>query len=160
MSMCRAVSWVVGKECLPWLACSHGKSVSLCPASFCTRRPNLPVIPGTSWLYFCIPIPYDEKDILFFLVLVPEGVVSLHRTGQLQLLQHQWLGHRLGLLWCWMVCPGNAPRSFCHFWGCTQVLISDSFVDYEDCSISSQGFLSTVVDIMVTWIKFAYSCLF
>ena len=34
---------------------------------------------------FCIPILYDEKDI-FFLVLVLEGVVCLHRTGQLQLL--------------------------------------------------------------------------
>ena len=27
--------------------------------------------------------------------------------------------------------------------------ISDSFVDYEDYSISSKGFLPTVVDIMV-----------
>ena len=42
--------------------------------------------------------PYDEKGILFFLMLVLEGVVDLHRVGQLQLLQHQWLGHRLGLL--------------------------------------------------------------
>ena len=37
--------------------------------------------------YFCIAIPYDEKDI-FFLVLVLEGLVGLHRTIQLQLLQH------------------------------------------------------------------------
>ena len=28
--------------------------------------------------------------------------------------------------------------------------ISDSFVDFEDYSISSKGFLPTVVDIMVT----------
>ena len=34
--------------------------------------------------YFCIPVPYDEKDL--FLVLVLEGLVGLHRTGQLQLL--------------------------------------------------------------------------
>ena len=27
--------------------------------------------------------------------------------------------------------------------------ISDSFADYDDCSISSKGFLPTVVDIMV-----------
>ena len=46
--------------------------------------------------YFCITIPDDEKDI--FLVLVLESVVGLHRTNQLQLLLHQWLGHRLGLL--------------------------------------------------------------
>ena len=28
--------------------------------------------------------------------------------------------------------------------------ILDSFIDYDDYSISSKGFLSTVVDIMVT----------
>ena len=27
--------------------------------------------------------------------------------------------------------------------------ISDSFVDYDGCSISSKGFLPTIVDIMV-----------
>ena len=31
-------------------------------------------------------------------MLVLEGLVGLHRTVQLQLLQHYWLGHRLGLL--------------------------------------------------------------
>ena len=35
--------------------------------------------------------------------------------------------------------------------------ISDSFVDYEDYSISSKGFLPTVVDIMVIWVKFICS---
>ena len=34
----------------------------------------------------------------YFLVLYLEGLVGLHGTGQLQLLQHQWLGRRLGLL--------------------------------------------------------------
>ena len=33
--------------------------------------------------------------------------VGLHRTIQLQLLQHYWLGHRLGLLWItWITCMG------------------------------------------------------
>ena len=32
--------------------------------------------------------------------------------------------------------------------------VSDSFVDYEGCSISSKGFLPTVVDTVVIWIKF------
>ena len=48
--------------------------------------------------YFCITIPYIEKDIILFLVLVLEGLVGLHRTAQLQLLQHYWSGHRLVLL--------------------------------------------------------------
>ena len=37
-------------------------------------------------------------------VLVLEVPVGLHRTIQLQLLQHYWLGHRLRLLWYWMAC--------------------------------------------------------
>ena len=54
--------------------------------------------------YFWISAPYDEKDILCVCVcvcvcvLVLEGLIRLHRTIQLQLLQHYWLGHRLGLL--------------------------------------------------------------
>ena len=44
--------------------------------------------------YFCIPVPYDEKDI-FFWVLVLEDLIGLHRTVQLQLLLHYWSGHRL-----------------------------------------------------------------
>ena len=55
--------------------------------------------------------------LVFALVL--EG---LHGTVLLWLLRHQWLGRRLGLLWCWMVCFVSEPRSFCYFWDCTQVL--------------------------------------
>ena len=91
------------------------------------------------------------------LVLVLEGLVDLHRTIQLQFLQHYWLGHRLGLLWYWVVCLGNKRRSFCHFWNYIQYCILDSFVDYEGYSISSKRFLPTVVDIMVIWVKFTYS---
>ena len=64
---------------------SWQNSVSLFPASFCTPRPNLAVTPGLLISYFCITIPYDEKDI-FFLVLDLEGIVDLHRTSHLQLL--------------------------------------------------------------------------
>ena len=35
--------------------------------------------------------------------------------------------------------------------------ISDSFVDYEGSSISSKGFMPTVIDIMVILVKFAHS---
>ena len=88
--------------------------LSLCPVSFCTPRPNLPVTPGSSWLpTFAFQSPIMKRT--FFSVLVLEGLVGLHRTVQLQLLQHYWLGHTLGLLWYWMVCLGNEERSFCHF---------------------------------------------
>ena len=39
--------------------------------------------------YFCIPVPYNENDI-FFWVLVLKGLVGLHRTVQLQLLGLPW----------------------------------------------------------------------
>ena len=35
--------------------------------------------------------------------------------------------------------------------------ISDSFVDYDGYSISSKGFLTIIVDIMVISVKFAHS---
>ena len=47
-------------------------------------------------LIFCIPVSYNEVDIVWVLVL--EGLVGLHRTMQLQLLQHYWFGHKLELL--------------------------------------------------------------
>ena len=51
MSMCRVFFCVVGRGCLLWPECSLGKTlISLCPASFCTLRPYLPVTPGVSWL--------------------------------------------------------------------------------------------------------------
>ena len=70
----------------------------------------------------------------------------------------KWLsGHRHGLLLHWMVCLKNKQRSFCCFWDFIQVLISDSFVDYNSYSISSKGFLPTIVDKMVIWVKFTHS---
>ena len=65
--------------------------------------------------------PLEWKGHLFW-VLILEGLIGLHRTFQLQLLQHYWSGHRLGLLWYWMVCLRNEQRSFCCFWDWIQVL--------------------------------------
>ena len=95
---------------------SWQNSISLCPASFHIPRPNLPVSPGVSWLStFAFQSPIMKRTSFL-------GLVGLHRTIQLQLLQCYWLGRRLGLLWYWMVCLGNKQRSFCRFWDCIQVL--------------------------------------
>ena len=80
--------------------------ISLCPASFCIPRPNLPVTPGVSWLpTFAFHFPIMKTTS--FWVLVLKGLVGLHRTVQLQLLQCYWLEHWLGLLWYCIVCLGN-----------------------------------------------------
>ena len=93
---------------------------------------------------------------LLFLVLVLEGLIGPHRTIQPQLLQDYWLGHRLGLLWYWILCLGNKQRSLCRFWVCTHVLHFRLFCWLCGLLHSSKGFLPTVVDIMVIWIKFAH----
>ena len=158
MSMCRVVSSVVvGKRVFAMTSeFSWQNSISLCPASFCTPKPNLPVIPGISWLpTFAFQSPMMKRTFFFF-ILVPEGLVVLHRTIQLQLLQHYWLGHRLGLLWYWMVCLETNRDHSVVFEIASKYCISDS-VDHDGYSISSTGFLPTVVDIMVIWVKFTHS---
>ena len=84
-----------------------------------------------------------------FLVLVLESLVGLHRTVQLQLLQHYWAGHRLGLHDTeWFALEMNRDHSVI-FEIASKHCISDCFVDYHGYFISSKGFLLTVVDIMV-----------
>ena len=63
---------------------SWQNSISLCPAPFCTTRPNLPVTSGISWLpTFAFQSPIMKGH--HFGVLALEGLVGLHRTVQLQL---------------------------------------------------------------------------
>ena len=82
-------------------------------------------------------------------MLVLKGLVGLHRTVQLQLLQHY--GWRIGLDNCdieWFALETNRHHSVI-FEIASRYCISDSFVDHYGYSISSEGFLPTVVDIMV-----------
>ena len=48
-----------------------------------------------------------------------------------------------------MVCLGNEQRSFYRFEIASKYCISDSLVDHDGYTISSKGFLPTVVNIMV-----------
>ena len=59
----------------------------------------------------------------------------------------------------WLVLETNRDHSVV-FEIAPKYFILDSSVDYEDYSISSKGFLPTVVDIMVIGIKFDHSCPF
>ena len=84
-----------------------------------------------------------------FWVLVLEGLVGLHRTVQLHLLQHYWLGHDLN--YCdieWFALEMNRDHSVISEIA-SKYCISDSFIDHDGYSISSEGFLPAVVDIMV-----------
>ena len=81
-------------------------------------------------------------------MLVLKGLIGLHRTVQLQLLQHGW---GIDLHYCdseWFALETN--RDHCVISEiASKYCISDSFVDHDGYSISFEGFLPTVVDIMV-----------
>ena len=82
-------------------------------------------------------------------MLVLKGLVGLHRTVQLQLLQHTGWG--IDLDYCdidWFALETNRDHSVI-FEIASKYCISDSFVDHDGYSISSKGFLPAVVDIMV-----------
>ena len=76
MSMCRVFSCVFGRGCLLWLVHSLGKILlafallhSLSKVKFaCYSKCFL-----TS--YFCFPVPYNEKDICFW-TLILEGLMG------------------------------------------------------------------------------------
>ena len=80
-------------------------------------------------------------------MLVLKGLVGVHRT--IQLLQHYWLGHYLDYRDIeWFALEMNRDHSVV-FEIASKYCILDSFVDYDGYSISSKGFLPTVVVIMV-----------
>ena len=80
-------------------------------------------------------------------MLVLKGLVGFHRTIQLQLLQCYWLDLDYYDIE-WLTLETNRDPSVV-FEIASKYCISDSFVDYDGYSISSEGFLFTVVDIMI-----------
>ena len=77
-----------------------------------------------------------------------KGLVGLHRTVQPQLLKRHW---GTDLDYCdteWFALETNRDHSI-FFEIASKYCISDSFVDHDGYSISSEGFLPAVVDILV-----------
>ena len=68
MSMCIVISCFVRRGCLLEEGeFSWQNSISLCPASFCTPWPNLPVTPGIFWLpTFAFQSPIMKRTSFFY----------------------------------------------------------------------------------------------
>ena len=92
-----------------------------------------------------------------FGVFVLKGLVDLHKTIQLQLLQiTRWVIDLDNYDIEWFALETNRDHSVV-FEIASEYCISDSFVDHDGYSISSEGFLPAVVDVMVIWVKFTHS---
>ena len=113
-------------------AFSRQNSISLCPASFHISRPNLPVTPGFLTCYFCIPVPYNEKDIFkasggdgipveLFQILKDDAVKVLHSICQKIGKTQQWPQDWKRSVFTPIPKKGNAKK-FSNY--CTIVLIS------------------------------------
>ena len=103
MSMCRVFICVVGRGCLLWPVHSLNKTLLAFVLLRFLLQGQICLLLQVSLDFLLLhSSPLKGKGHLFW-VLVLESFVGLHRTIQLQLLQHWWLKYRLGLLWYWMI---------------------------------------------------------
>ena len=101
--MCRVFSCVVGRGCLLWPGHSFGKTLLAFALLHFVFQGQICLLLQVSLNFLLLhSSPLWWKGHIFG-VLVLEGLVGLHRTIQFQLLQHYWLGNRLGLMWYWVV---------------------------------------------------------
>ena len=105
-------------------------SVSCCPPSFCTPRPNLPVTLGVSWLpTFAFQSPMMKKTSFGELVL--EGLVHLHRLFNFSFFSVT--GRRIDLYYCdieWFALETNRDHSVVSETA-SKYCILDFFFDYN-----------------------------
>ena len=159
MSMCRVFSCVVGRGCLLWPVHPLDKTLLAFALLHFVLR-------GQTCLLFQVSLDFLVKhsSLLWWkghfvcvCVLVLESLVGLHRTVSFSFFGIRYWG--IDLDYCdieWFALEWNRYHSVI-FEIASKYCILDSFVDCEGCSISSKGFLPTLVDILVIWIKFAHS---
>ena len=159
MSWCRAVSCVVGKWCL--LQPVHSLDTTLLAFAllhFAIQGQTCLLLQVYLDFVLLLSFPSNEKKIFFFFFFAVSSRRSCRssQTVQLQLLQHSW-GIDFGDCDAeWFALEMNRDHAVV-LEAVPKYCISDSFVDYESYSLSSTGFLPTLVNIMVFWIKFVHS---
>ena len=103
MAICKGFSCVAGRGCLLWPVCSLGKILLGFSLLHSVLQDQICLLLQVFLDFLLLhSSPLYWKGHLFW-VLALEGLLGLHRTIQLQLLQHYWSGCRLGLLWYWLI---------------------------------------------------------
>ena len=106
------------------------------------------------WDLLKLTFPENLGSSLFPSVqILGVGLVSFNVLSCFWILLLWQLKDLFEIFYCWFSCS-LFPNHFL-FWYWTSYTVS--FVDYDGYSISSKGFLPTVVDIMVFWCKFTHS---
>ena len=127
-------------------------SVNICPASFCTPRPNLSVILGISWRptsAFQSPMMKRpsfscllQEILWFFMEFFYCSLFGISDSGMdLDYCDSEWFALKMN--WYHSVI--------------LEITLKYCILYCEGYSISSKGFLPKVVDRLVIWIKFAHS---
>ena len=152
--MCRVISCVVGRGCLLRPVCSLGKSLlAFALLHFVLQDQTCLLFQVSLDFLLWHSSPQWRKGHLL-LMLALEGLVEPFNFSFFSISDCG-----IDLDYCdieWFALEMNRDHSVVFEIG-PKYCISDSFVDCERDSISSKGFLSTEVDIMVIWIKFTHS---
>ena len=152
--MCRVVSYAVGKGCLLWEVHSLGKTLLAFALLHFVLQGQTCLLPQISLDFLLLHSNSLWWKGHLFLVLVLEILIGLIEPFTFSFLGINGWG--IDLDDCnieWLALEMNQDHSVI-FGVAPKYCILDSFVDYEGHSISSMGFLSIVVDIMIIWIKF------
>ena len=137
MCMCRVFSCVVGKGCLLWQVHSFGKTLlAFALLHFVLQGETCLLLQVSLDFLLFIPVPYDEKDIFKVLKVFTElfyftffGISGWDIDWDYSDIE------------CFAL-ETNQNHSVI-FEIAPKFYISDCYVDYEDYSISSNGFLPT-----------------
>ena len=158
MSMCRVFSCVVGRRCLLWPVHPLGKTLLAFDLLHFLLQGQICLLLQVSLDFLLLHSNALWWKGHLFLVFILEGLVGLHRTVQLQLLKHCWSGHRLGFCDIEWFALETSRDHFVVFEIAPKYCISDCFVHSDGYSISSMGFLPTVIDtlVLVIWVKFTH----
>ena len=160
MFMCRVFSCVIARGCLLWPVHSPGQTLlAFALLHFVLQGQTCLLLQVSPDFLLLHSSPLWQRGHLFF------GVSSRRSCRSSEPFNFSFFGISgwcTDLEYCdteWFALETHTDHSVI-FETASKYCISDSFVDYEGYSISSKGFLPTVVDTMVTWIKFAHSCPF
>ena len=157
MSMCRVFSCIVAKGVLLWPVHSLGKTLlAFALLHFVLQGQTCLLFQVSLDFYFCIPVPYDEKDIFFGCSLQKVLYVFIESFN---FSFFSITGQGIDLDYCDIekFALEMTRDHSAIFEIASKYCILDSFVDYDGYSISSKGFSPTVVHIMVIQVKFTHS---